>query len=172
MDEATGKWKKDGPLLTTRLLARMVLLLRLKPMVIGSINGRDTGVKASGKDAVAPTVEIKGGYWYINGKNTNVKATGENGTGTAGASGKYYVPNPNTKTFWVHGDGDKEAYDSGISYLGSSTVVGNGITAVLGKETLTLNGVEGVASGETVTISLSGNLVGFGLYATSLFGWY
>ena len=160
IDEATGKWKKDGVLTDYKAIGKDGATPEIGTNGNWFINGSDTGVKASGKDAVAPTVEIKDGYWYINGKNTNVKATGENGTGTAGASGKYYVPNPNTKTFWVHGDGDKEAYDSGISYLGSSTVVGNGITAVLGKETLTLNGVEGVASGETVTISLSGNLVG------------
>lgn len=160
IDEATGKWKKDGVLTDYKAIGKDGATPEIGANGNWFINGKDTSVKASGKDAVAPTVEIKGGYWYINGKNTNVKATGENGTGTAGANGMYYVPNPDTKTFWIYGDGTKDPYDSKISYLGSTTVTGNGITGILdtaNTKTLTLNGVDGVTGG-TVVISLDANL--------------
>lgn len=71
--------------------------------------------------------------------------------GPAGADGKYYVPNTETGTFWVYGDGDKDPYDSKISFLAP-----NAVTAVLDNNTLKLNGVSG-QTGELV-ISLSGNL--------------
>ena len=120
---------------------------------------------ANGKDGTPGTAWTIGtdGYWYKNGEKTVYKALGEDGkdaTGTSGASGKYYVPNPETKTFWIYGDGTKDPYDSKISYLGSTTVTGNGITGILDSantKTLTLNGVDGVVGG-TVVISLNANL--------------
>ncbi len=73
--------------------------------------------------------------------------------GTAGKDGKYYVPNPQTGTFFVYGDGDKDAYDSGVSYLAS----GISLPQLGTKDVLTLNGVKNEA-GEQIGMSLTTDL--------------
>lgn len=99
------------------------------------------------------------GYWYKNETKTDWKAVGTDGAagaagtaGTPGKDGKYYVPNPQTGTFFVYGDGDKDAYDSGVSYLASGI-----ITATWSKDVLTLNGVKNEA-GEQIVINLTTDL--------------
>ena len=74
--------------------------------------------------------------------------------GAAGKDGKYYVPNPETGTFWVYGDGDKAAYDSKIVYTATNEDV---ITAVWDNDNLTLTNVAG-APGKKVVVSLSSAL--------------
>ena len=130
-------------------------------------NGKDG---AKGADGAAGTPGIPGkdadvwkigdnGYWYKNDTKTDYKAVGTDGAaGTAGTpgapgkDGKYYVPNPQTGTFFVYGDGDKAAYDSGVSYLASGI-----ITATWSKDVLTLNGVKNEA-GEQIVINLTTDL--------------
>ena len=114
-----------------------------------------------GKDADIWTIGDDG-YWYKNDTKTAWKAVGTDGAagaaGTAGTpgapgkDGKYYVPNPQTGTFFVYGDGDKDAYDSGVSYLASGI-----ITATWTKDVLTLNGVKNEA-GEQIVINLTTDL--------------
>ena len=111
--------------------------------------GRDADIWKIGED----------GYWYKNDTKTDWKAVGTDGAagaagtaGTAGKDGKYYVPNPQTGTFFVYGDGDKDAYDSGVSYLASGI-----ITATWTKDVLTLNGVKNEA-GEQIVINLTTDL--------------
>ena len=133
-------------------------------------NGKDG---AKGADGAAGTPGTPGkdadiwkigddGYWYKNDTKTAWKAVGTDGAagaaGTAGTpgapgkDGKYYVPNPQTGTFFVYGDGDKDAYDSGVSYLASGI-----ITATWTKDVLTLNGVKNEA-GEQIVINLTTDL--------------
>ena len=130
-------------------------------------NGKDG---AKGADGAAGTPGTPGkdadiwrigddGYWYKNDAKTDWKAVGTDGAagaagtaGTAGKDGKYYVPNPQTGTFFVYGDGDKDAYDSGVSYLASGI-----ITATWTKDVLTLNGVKNEA-GEQIVINLTTDL--------------
>ena len=130
-------------------------------------NGKDG---AKGADGAAGTPGTPGkdadiwkigddGYWYKNETKTDWKAVGTDGAagaagaaGTAGKDGKYYVPNPQTGTFFVYGDGDKDAYDSGVSYLASGI-----ITATWTKDVLTLNGVKNEA-GEQIVINLTTDL--------------
>ena len=130
-------------------------------------NGKD-GAKGADGAAGAPGTPGKDadiwkigddGYWYKNEKKTDWKAVGTDGAagaagaaGTAGKNGKYYVPNPQTGTFFVYGDGDKDAYDSGVSYLASGI-----ITATWSKDVLTLNGVKNEA-GEQIVINLTTDL--------------
>ena len=130
-------------------------------------NGKD-GAKGTDGAAGAPGTPGKDadiwkigddGYWYKNEKKTDWKAVGTDGAagaagaaGTAGKNGKYYVPNPQTGTFFVYGDGDKDAYDSGVSYLASGI-----ITATWSKDVLTLNGVKNEA-GEQIVINLTTDL--------------
>ena len=127
-------------------------------------NGKD-GAKGADGAAGAPGTPGKDadiwkigddGYWYKNEKKTDWKAVGTDGAagaaGTAGKDGKYYVPNPQTGTFFVYGDGDKDAYDSGVSYLASGI-----ITATWSKDVLTLNGVKNEA-GEQIVINLTTDL--------------
>lgn len=127
-------------------------------------NGKD-GAKGADGAAGAPGTPGKDadiwkigddGYWYKNEKKTDWKAVGTDGVagaaGTAGKNGKYYVPNPQTGTFFVYGDGDKDAYDSGVSYLASGI-----ITATWSKDVLTLNGVKNEA-GEQIVINLTTDL--------------
>ena len=108
--------------------------------------GRDADIWKIGDD----------GYWYKNDTKTAWKAVGTDGAagaaGTAGKDGKYYVPNPQTGTFFVYGDGDKDAYDSGVSYLASGI-----ITATWTMDVLTLNGVKNEA-GEQIVINLTTDL--------------
>ena len=133
-------------------------------------NGKDG---AKGADGAAGTPGTPGkdadiwkigedGYWYKNDVKPAWKAVGTDGAagaaGTAGTpgapgkDGKYYVPNPQTGTFFVYGDGDKDAYDSGVSYLASGI-----ITATWTKDVLTLNGVKNEA-GEQIVINLTTDL--------------
>lgn len=130
-------------------------------------NGKDG---AKGADGAAGTPGTPGkdadiwkigddGYWYKNDTKTDWKALGTDGAagaagtaGTPGKDGKYYVPNPQTGTFFVYGDGDKDAYDSGVSYLASGI-----ITATWSKDVLTLNGVKNEA-GEQIVINLTTDL--------------
>ena len=130
-------------------------------------NGKD-GAKGADGAAGAPGTPGKDadiwkigddGYWYKNETKTDWKAVGTDGAagaagtaGTAGKDGKYYVPNPQTGTFFVYGDGDKDAYDSGVSYLASGI-----ITATWTKDVLTLNGVKNEA-GEQIVINLTTDL--------------
>ena len=130
-------------------------------------NGKD-GAKGADGAAGAPGTPGKDadiwkigddGYWYKNETKTDYKAVGTDGAagaagtaGTAGKDGKYYVPNPQTGTFFVYGDGDKDAYDSGVSYLASGI-----ITATWTKDVLTLNGVKNEA-GEQIVINLTTDL--------------
>ena len=127
-------------------------------------NGKD-GAKGADGAAGAPGTPGKDadiwkigddGYWYKNEKKTDWKAVGTDGAagaaGTPGKDGKYYVPNPQTGTFFVYGDGDKDAYDSGVSYLASDI-----ITATWSKDVLTLNGVKNEA-GEQIVINLTTDL--------------
>ena len=130
-------------------------------------NGTDTSYNikqgeqgAAGKDADVWKIG-EDGYWYKNDTKTEYKAlgtkgeTGETGaTGAAGKDGKYYVPNPETGTFWVYGDGDKAAYDSKIVYTATNADV---ITAVWDNDNLTLTNVAG-APGKKVVVSLSSAL--------------
>ncbi len=84
-----------------------VYVLELTWKKVGNIKGDkgeqgDPGEKGEdGKDAVAPTVEIKDGYWYINGENTHVKATGEDGKDAVAPiveikDGYWYINGENT----------------------------------------------------------------------------
>ena len=127
-------------------------------------NGKD-GAKGEAGAAGAPGTPGKDadvwkigddGYWYKNDTKQEWKAVGTDGAagaaGTAGKNGKYYVPNPQTGTFFVYGDGDKDAYDSGVSYLASGI-----ITATWSKDVLTLNGVKNEA-GEQIVINLTTDL--------------
>ena len=130
-------------------------------------NGTDTSYNikqgeqgAAGKDADVWKIG-EDGYWYKNDTKTEYKALGTNGekgeTGAAGAAGKdgkYYVPNPETGTFWVYGDGDKAAYDSKIVYTATNEDV---ITAVWDNDNLTLTNVAG-APGKKIVVSLSSAL--------------
>ena len=130
-------------------------------------NGKD-GAKGEAGAAGAPGTPGKDadvwkigddGYWYKNDTKTNYKAVGTDGTpgaagtaGTPGKDGKYYVPNPQTGTFFVYGDGDKAAYDSGVTYMTPGI-----ITATWTKDVLTLNGVKNEA-GEQIVINLTTDL--------------
>lgn len=136
-------------------------------------NGTDTsynikqGVQgAAGKDGDVWKIG-ENGYWYKNDTKTEYYALGTKGdkgdkgdqgdkgeAGTAGKDGKYYVPNPDTGTFWVYGDGDKAAYDSKIVYTATNADV---ITAVWDNDNLTLTNVAG-APGKKVVVSLSSAL--------------
>ena len=139
-------------------------------------NGTDTSYNikqgeqgAAGKDADVWKIG-EDGYWYKNDTKTEYKALGTKGdkgdtgaqgpqgpagaTGAAGKDGKYYVPNPETGTFWVYGDGDKAAYDSKIVYTATNEDV---ITAVWDNDNLTLTNVAG-APGKKVVVSLSSAL--------------
>lgn len=130
-------------------------------------NGTDTSYNikqgeqgAAGKDADVWKIG-EDGYWYKNDTKTEYKAlgtkgeTGETGaTGAAGKDGKYYVPNPETGTYWVYGDGDKAAYDSKIVYTATNEDV---ITAVWDNDNLTLTNVAG-APGKKIVVSLSSAL--------------
>ena len=133
-------------------------------------NGKDTpyNIKqgeqgAAGKDADVWKIG-ENGYWYKNDTKTEYYALGTKGdkgdqgdkgeAGTAGKDGKYYVPNPNTGTFWIYGDGDKDAYDSKIVYTATNADV---ITAVWDNDNLTLTNVAG-APGKKVVVSLSSAL--------------
>lgn len=127
-------------------------------------NGKDTsynikqGVQgAAGKDGDVWKIG-ENGYWYKNDTKTEYYALGTKGdkgeAGTAGKDGKYYVPNPDTGTFWVYGDGDKAAYDSKIVYTATNADV---ITAVWDNDNLTLTNVAG-APGKKVVVSLSSAL--------------
>ena len=129
-------------------------------------NGTDTSYNikqgeqgAAGKDADVWKIG-EDGYWYKNDTKTEYKALGTNGekgeTGAAGKDGKYYVPNPETGTFWVYGDGDKAAYDSKIVYTATNEDV---ITAVWDNDNLTLTNVAG-APGKKIVVSLSSALKG------------
>ena len=130
-------------------------------------NGKDGAKGADGADGTPGTpgkdADIwkigDDGYWYKNDTKTDWKALGTDGAagaagtaGTPGKDGKYYVPNPQTGTFFVYGDGDKDAYDSGVSYLASGI-----ITATWTKDVLTLNGVKNEA-GEQIVINLTTDL--------------
>lgn len=130
-------------------------------------NGKD-GAKGEAGAAGAPGTPGKDadvwkigddGYWYKNDTKQEWKAVGTNGAaGTAGTpgapgkDGKYYVPNPQTGTFFVYGDGDKAAYDSGVTYMTPGI-----ITATWTKDVLTLNGVKNEA-GEQIVINLTTDL--------------
>ena len=136
-------------------------------------NGTDTsynikqGVQgAAGQDGDVWKIG-ENGYWYKNDTKTEYYALGTKGdkgdqgdkgdkgeAGTAGKDGKYYVPNPNTGTFWIYGDGDKAAYDSKIVYTATNADV---ITAVWDNDNLTLTNVAG-APGKKVVVSLSSAL--------------
>ena len=136
-------------------------------------NGTDTsynikqGVQgAAGKDGDVWKIG-ENGYWYKNDTKTEYYALGTKGdkgdkgdqgdkgeAGTAGKDGKYYVPNPDTGTFWIYGDGDKDAYDSKIVYTATNADV---ITAVWDNDNLTLTNVAG-APGKKVVVSLSSAL--------------
>ena len=121
-------------------------------------NGTDTpynikqGVQgAAGKDGDVWKIG-ENGYWYKNDTKTEYYALGTKGD--KGEDGKYYVPTPNTGTFWVYGDGDKAAYDSKIVYTATNADV---ITAVWDNDNLTLTNVAG-APGKKVVVSLSSAL--------------
>ena len=127
-------------------------------------NGKD-GAKGEAGAAGAPGTPGKDadvwkigddGYWYKNDTKQEWKAVGTNGAagtaGTPGKDGKYYVPNPQTGTFFVYGDGDKAAYDSGVTYMTPGI-----ITATWTKDVLTLNGVKNEA-GEQIVINLTTDL--------------
>ena len=123
-------------------------------------NGTDTpynikqGVQgAAGKDGDVWKIG-ENGYWYKNDTKTEYYALGTKGD--KGEDGKYYVPNPETGTFWVYGDGDKAAYDSKIVYTATNEDV---ITAVWDNDNLTLTNVAG-APGKKVVVSLSSALKG------------
>ena len=131
-------------------------------------NGKDG---AKGADGAAGTPGTPGkdadiwkigddGYWYKNDTKTAWKAVGTDGAagaagtaGTAGKDGKYYVPNPQTGTFFVYGDGDKDAYDSGVSYTSA-----NVLTAIWSEDALVLNNVKDVEGGKVV-INLTSKLL-------------
>ena len=137
-------------------------------------NGADGAAGADGKGA-DEVWDIRKGeknadgqeyFWYKNGENTGIPAQGpkgaDGGNGTNGTdgtntttvittAGKYYAPNPDTGTFWIYNDGDKAAYDSGISFLGTGA-----ITATKDNDDLILYGVKNTSG--PVTISLSGKL--------------
>ena len=134
-------------------------------------NGKD-GAKGADGAAGAPGTPGKDadvwkigedGYWYKNDTKTDYKAVGTDGAagaagtagtpGAAGKDGKYYVPNPQTGTFFVYGDGDKDAYDSGISYTSA-----NVLTAIWSEDALVLNNVKDVEGGKVV-INLTSKLL-------------
>lgn len=116
-------------------------------------NGQNGQDGQNGKDGTAWTIGDDG-YWYENGKKTNYRAIGEQGPkgeqgeqgtpgtpGAPGAPGMYYVPNADG-TFWIHGDGNKDPYSSGISWRPAAEE-NKGITAVFTGTELILSGVTG-----------------------------
>ena len=129
-------------------------------------NGKDG---AKGADGAAGTPGTPGkdadiwkigddGYWYKNDAKTEWKAVGTDGiagaagaAGTPGKDGKYYVPNPQTGTFWVV-DGETKT-DTGISYTSANT-----LTAIWSEDALMLNNVSGVEGGKVV-INLTSKLL-------------
>ena len=129
-------------------------------------NGKD-GAKGEAGAAGAPGTPGKDadvwkigddGYWYKNDAKTEWKAVGTDGAagaagtpGAAGKDGKYYVPNPQTGTFWVV-DGETKT-DTGISYTSANT-----LTAIWTEDALTLNNVKDVEGGKVV-INLTSKLL-------------
>ena len=132
-------------------------------------NGKD-GAKGEAGAAGAPGTPGKDadvwkigddGYWYKNDAKTEWKAVGTDGAagaagaagtpGAAGKDGKYYVPNPQTGTFWVV-DGETKT-DTGISYTSANT-----LTAIWTEDALMLNNVSGVEGGKVV-INLTSKLL-------------
>jgi len=140
---------------------------------------------ADGDDADVWTIGTDG-YWYKNGTKTDYKAIGQDGAngaagaagaqgeqgpagpqgpqgeqgpaGANGADGKYYVPNPETMTFWVYGDGNKEAYDSQISFAAATpSAVSAALDTKSGNLILTA-GVDADGKAITYTIALNGEL--------------
>jgi hypothetical protein len=139
-----------------------------------TIDGTPYEIK-NGTDGANGTVWTIGsdGYWYKDGVATTYYALGTKGEkgdkgdkGEKGADGvnadgssKYYVPNATTGTFWIYNDGDKQPYDSGISFIVETPGQGATITAVRSNDMLTLFGVEGGEGAlRSVAISLSGDL--------------
>lgn len=120
-------------------------------------NGKDGQDGKDGQNGTAWTIGADG-YWYENGKKTDYRAIGEQGpkgdtgapgtpgaagsTGATGAPGMYYVPNEDG-TFWIHGDGSKAPYSSGISWRPAAEEK-KGVTAAFTGTELKLSGVEGV----------------------------
>ena len=124
-------------------------------------NGKDGADGKDGKDGIDGTngkdgADGKDGKDGIDGTNGKDGADGKDGKdgidGTNGKDGKYYVPNAQTGTFWVYNDGDKAAYDSGVSYVSATTV-----TAIWSEDKLTLNNVSGATDGK-VEINLTSEL--------------
>ncbi len=142
---------------------------------------------ADGKDGIVWTIGTDG-FWYKDGVKTDFYALGKDGKDgkdgvdgkdgkdgkdgvdgkdgkdgkdgvNADGSSKYYVPNATTGTFWVYNDGDKEPYDSGISFIVTPDEPGATITAVKTGDYLYLFGVPGGEGDKLmVTISLNGTL--------------
>ena len=98
-------------------------------------------------------------FWYKNGTKTDYPARGPQGeAGGAGASGMYYVPNAETLTFWVYGDGDKAPYDSKISFAAASpSAVSAAVDETTGNLILTA-GVDEKGQAITYTIALNGEI--------------
>lgn len=137
-------------------------------------NGKD------GKDGTNGTVWTIGedGYWYQDGVKTDYLARGPQGPageqgpagpagpagsgsttagpeGPQGPAGNYYVPNPDTKTFWLYdGKTNTAIEDTKISYIGTYT----GITAVDNGYEVLLFGVDPQNPDKFFSISKSGAL--------------
>lgn len=119
----------------------------------GTLEAWLESLKGEGSDGKsAYELAVEGGY-----KGTQAEWL-ESLKGAAGAAGKYYVPNPDTGTFWVYNDGNKDPYDSKISFSSANP---NACTAAVDPATGTLvltAGVDEKGNPITYTIAMNGEL--------------
>ena len=168
--EEISKLIKAGSVITSVDKATSGVTVKLSNGDTFTINNGEKG--ADGTPGTAWTIGADG-YWVKDGVKTeyyalgtkgakgdkgdkgDTGAAGSTGTGTAGANGKYYVPNMETGCFDIYQDGEK-VESTNISFIGTGV-----ITAIKddNAKTLTLFGVKG-GEGQKgkVVISMTGDL--------------